>query len=309
MEPTRTGRGRRRVVPSAALAVAVALLGVTGAGTGYVTAPLSLATWPVSSSASGDTGGEAGVDGADGTAEAAVDHDALLAEAMTAVPVPDGAEVSVAVLDPDSGRAASYGAGPFETASIVKVDVLATLLLRAGDEGRELTGEETAQAAAMIEHSDNDATSALWRTIGGAQGLDAANARFGLRETTAGEDGLWGLTRTTARDQITLLRQVFVAKGSLLDADARAYVRTLMGRIAEGQRWGVSAAADGSAWALKNGWLRRSTTGLWVIDSVGRVTSGGREVLVAVLTRGGATREAGISLAEATARAAVGVVA
>jgi beta-lactamase class A len=251
----------------------------------------------VSSSASRTTGGE----------EAAVDRDALLAAAMGSVEVADGAEVSVAVLDPESGEGASYGGGAFDTASIVKVDVLAALLLQAQDAGRTLTAEERAYAAAMIENSDNDSTSALWRTIGTADGLDAANERFGLTGTVGGDGPLWGLTQTTAVDQITLLRQVFDAEGSELDEASRAYVRELMERIAVGQRWGVSAAADGAEWALKNGWLRRSTTGLWVINSIGRVTAGGHGYLVAVLSRGSATREEGVALTEAAARAAVSV--
>lgn len=236
-----------------------------------------------------------------------MDRDALLAAAMGSVGVADGAEVSVAVLDPDSGEGASYGEGVFDTASIVKVDVLAALLLQAQDAGRTLTAEERAYAAAMIENSDNDSTSALWRAIGTADGLDAANERFGLTGTAGGDGPLWGLTQTTAADQITLLRQVFDTEGSELDEASRAYVRELMERIAVGQRWGVSAAADGAEWALKNGWLRRSTTGLWVINSIGRVTAGGHGYLVAVLSRGSATQEEGIALTEAAARAAVSV--
>ncbi|GAA4963168.1 hypothetical protein GCM10023238_33160 [Streptomyces heliomycini] len=113
----------------------------------------------------------------------------------------------------------------------------------------------------MIENSDNDSTSALWRAIGTADGLDAANERFGLTRTAGGDGPLWGLTQTTATDQIALLRQVFGTADTELGEASRAYVRELMERIAAGQRWGVSAAADGAAWALKNGWLRRSTTG------------------------------------------------
>ncbi|MGC9499792.1 serine hydrolase [Streptomyces sp. WG7] len=232
---------------------------------------------------------------------------------MASVTVADGAEVSVAVLGADSGESASYGAGVFDTASIVKVDILAALLLRAQDAGRALTAEEKAYAVAMIENSDNDSASALWRAIGTADGLDAANERFGLTRTEGGEGPLWGLTQTTAADRIALLRQVFVAEGSELSAASRAYVRGLMGRIADGQRWGVSAAADdgrgGSAWALKNGWLRRGTTGLWVVNSIGRVASGGHDRLVAVVSRGHATLAEGISLTEAAAKAAVSVFA
>jgi hypothetical protein len=71
-----------------------------------------------------------------------VDRDALLAEAVEAVAVEDGAAVSVAVLDVSSGESAVYGDGAFDTASIVKVDILASLLLRAQDAGRGLTAQE-----------------------------------------------------------------------------------------------------------------------------------------------------------------------
>lgn len=249
-------------------------------------------------------------------AEPQVDGDARLAAAMASVTVADGAEVSVAVLDPDSGTSASYGTGAFDTASIVKVDILAALLLQAQDAGRSLSAAEKSYAAAMIENSDNDSASALWRAIGTAGGLDAANERFGLTGTEGGDGPLWGLTQTTAADQITLLRQVFVADGSALSEASRAYVRELMERIADGQRWGVSAAADrtggtggtgGSVWALKNGWLRRSTTGLWVVNSIGRVESGGHGYLVAVVSRGSGTQAEGIALTETAARAAVAV--
>jgi hypothetical protein len=290
---------------SAALAT-IAVASATAAGTVYVTARAHPGA--VSSAASASADGEAPVES---PTETAVDRDALLAAALEAVPVADGAEVSVAVLDPESGESATYGTGVFDTASIVKVDILAALLLRAQDAGRVPTADEKAYAVDMIENSDNDAATALWQAIGAAEGLDAANERFGLTATEGGDGPLWGLTQTTAADQIALLRQVFGAEGSALSEDSRAYLRELMGRIAEDQRWGVSAAADGAdgAWALKNGWLRRSTTGLWVVNSIGRVTSGGHDRLVAVLSRGSASQAAGVSLTEAVARAAVSVFA
>jgi beta-lactamase class A len=241
-------------------------------------------------------------------AQPVVDHDELLAEAMKSVTVEDGAEVSVAVLDLASGASASYGNGLFDTASIVKVDILASLLLQAQDAGRGLTAAEKSYATAMIEHSDNASASALWRTIGKAAGLDAANERLGLTDTEGGDDMLWGLTQTTATDQLVLLQQVFGEKNSELTKASRLYVQGLMARIAAGQQWGVSAAADGSAWALKNGWLPRTATGLWDINSIGRVTVEGHSCLVAVLSDGNSTQAKGISLVEASARAAIPVI-
>ncbi|WYB40499.1 hypothetical protein WJ438_32460 [Streptomyces sp. GD-15H] len=232
---------------------------------------------------------------------------------MSAVPVADGAEVSVGVLDPVAAVSVCHGDRAFVTASIVKVDILAALLLAAQDAGRGLTGEERAYAAAMIERSDNDSASALWRSIGRAAGLDAANARLGLARTAGGDGIRWGLTRTTVADQLLLLRQVFGAGAdSELTGASRAYVRGLMEGVVADQAWGVPVVADelltdGSSWAVKNGWVPRDATGLWVVNSVGRVTVDGRDLLMAVLSDGNATMTQGVALVEAAARAAVSV--
>jgi hypothetical protein len=215
-------------------------------------------------------------------------------------------KVSAAVLDLESGDSAVYGDGAFDTASIVKVDVLAALLLRHQEAGTRLSAREKAYATTMIENSDNTSASALWDIIGKAPGLDAANKKFGLTGTEGGEGALWGLTQTTAADQLTLLQQVF-GDDSELSETSRSYLQGLMGRIEADQQWGVSAAADGSGWALKNGWLPRSTTGLWDVNSIGRVTVDGHAYLVAVLSKGSSTQAKGISLVEAAAQAAVSV--
>ena len=305
---SRRVRGSRRPLLSLALA-SVAVVGVTAGGTVYVKAqahsgggPVSSAPTPSVSPSSATTTQEAAV------AEPVVDFDERLASAMRSVSVTGAAKVSVAVLDVASGDSAVHGEGAFDTASIVKVDILATLLLQHQKAGTSLTAQEKAYATRMIENSDNASASALWDAIGRAAGLDAANEKFGLTGTQGGDGALWGLTQTTAADQLTLLQQVFGDDSdSELSAASRSYLQGLMKRIEADQRWGVSAAADGSGWALKNGWLPRSTTGLWDINSVGRVTADGHAYLVAVLSKGNATQAKGISLVEAAARAAVSV--
>ncbi|MFF1958745.1 serine hydrolase [Streptomyces sp. NPDC058220] len=206
-------------------------------------------------------------------------------------------DLSVAACDMTGRREVAYGKDrTYVTASVVKVAVLAAVLLRARDAGRWLTAEEERLSAAMIERSDNDAATALRATAGGVAGLDEAHARLGMTHTSAAP--AWGLTRTTARDQLTLLKAVFGAR-SALDGRARRYLAGLMGRVVPGQDWGVSAAGDG--WALKNGWLPRDGSGLWVVHSVGRV----RGCLVAVLSDGHASREEGIARVEEAAVSAV----
>jgi beta-lactamase class A len=301
--------GRRPLLGTAPASLVV--VGATAAGAVCVTAQAHSRTGTVSSQSSVSSSASAPAS-APASQEASVepaatpsaDRDALLEKAMEPVTVENGADVAVAVLDMDSGDSATYGDGIFDTASIVKVDILATLLLQAQDANRHLTEQERTYATAMIENSDNASASALWTAIGQAEGLDSANKRFGLTDTTGGDGALWGLTQTTAADQLGLLQQVF-GDGSRLSDASQTYLRGLMGNIAEDQDWGVSAAADGSRWALKNGWLARSTTGLWDINSIGRVTADGHDYLVAALSNGNSTKDKGISLVEAAAQAAV----
>jgi hypothetical protein len=207
--------------------------------------------------------------------------------------------------DSPAGDAVYDGGEAYDTASIVKVDILAALLLQHQRAGTRLTAGQRQLATAMIESSDNTAATELWDTIGGAGGLDAANAALGLRHTDGGPGELWGLTRTTATDQLTLLRAVF-GDDSALSAASRAYVASLMGAVEADQNWGVSAAgsaADGG-FALKNGWLQRTATGLWDVNSVGRVGYAGHTLLICVLSDGRPSEAAGISLVERAAVAA-----
>jgi hypothetical protein len=242
---------------------------------------------------------------------------ASLAKALRPVLPDDDPRLSVAVLrlDDADGEIASYGDdATFDTASIVKVDILAALLLQAQEEERELTNEEHSHAKAMIQESDNESASVLWRAIGRAPGLDAANEQLGLSSTQGGPGGRWGLTQTTAKDQVRLLRAVFGGEGKVssrvsggLNQESRAYIRQLMSDISEDQDWGVSAVA-GPRWALKNGWLQRSTTGLWDINTIGQVTVHGRRYLFSVLSGDNASMRSGVSLVERAAKAAAGAV-
>ncbi|MFI1577471.1 serine hydrolase [Embleya sp. NPDC020630] len=225
-----------------------------------------------------------------------------------AMPATTGS-VSVAILDPADGTIAGYREDrAYVAASIVKVDILAALLLRAQHDDRAPTAAERAAAEAMIENSDNDAADTLWSAIGGAAGLRAANALLGLTETEP-TGASWGLTTTTAADQVRLLAAI-TAADSPLDAGSRAYVADLMTSVEDDQTWGVSVTADPATTpALKNGWLPRDATGLWVINSIGHITHAGRPLLIAILSDDQPTMDEGVSQVEAVARAAVPAVA
>jgi beta-lactamase class A len=232
-------------------------------------------------------------------ARRAEDLDTALASFAKTVP-----EFSVAVLDKKTGaRYAFRGTVKFDTASIVKVQVLACLLLRAQDRDRDLTSSELALAKRMIRLSDNDATTDLFVRLGKVPAVTASNKRLGLTQTVV--DDSWGLTRTTANDQITLLAKLVDSDGPL-DADSRQLAFTLMNTVDKEQDWGVPAVAKaGEVSIVKNGWdTRTKDGGLWAVNTVGRVTSADDsvDVSVAVLSHDNTSEESGIQLVEKVAK-------
>jgi hypothetical protein len=209
-------------------------------------------------------------------------------------------QVSVAIRDLSTGITYGYNTGlRTVTASIIKVDILEALLLRAQREDRRLTASERSLATRMIHVSDNDAATALWNRIGGTSGLAAANKKLGLRNTTPGSGGYWGSTTTSVADQIRILRAL-TSSGSPLSAASRKYVLGLMAGVDSTQAWGVSAAADdGDTTAVKNGWLPRAADGgRWTINSIGRVRGDDHDYLIAVLSKNDSSMDEGVETVE-----------
>lgn len=231
--------------------------------------------------------------------------DAISTDARFAVSVLDVATGEGLELSHDPGGDEDVDTASFDTASIVKVDILAALLLQHQEAGTELTTSERALATVMIEQSDNDAATSLFRAVGGEDGLEDFNRTIGLTGTDVGANGNWGLTQTTAQDQVRLLQVVF-GDESVLSEESQAFEQALMADVVDAQTFGVSAAADDPAdAALKIGYLQRSATGLWDVTSIGRIEVDGRTLLVAVLSDGSSSLAAGTALVDDVARAAV----
>src|SRR6266498_3581921 len=89
--------------------------------------------------------------------------DAALATAIAPILRHRTGSVAVGISDLATGVTASYGSRTgFHTASIVKVDILAALLLQTQRRHIALDQGGTDLATEMIESSDNDAASTLW---------------------------------------------------------------------------------------------------------------------------------------------------
>jgi len=209
--------------------------------------------------------------------------------------------VLAAVYDVGTGRSWHLGRGqPQAEASVVKLDVLETLLAQ---HGTGLPASDRSLAEQMIEYSDNDAATSLWYQVGGPAMIRSFNAKAGLTDTVPSSCVVcpgfswpgWGLTTTTPDDQIALLRQL-VMPGSLLTGAERGYALSLMEDVTPSQRWGVSGGVPAQVTvALKNGWLPlQGTDSDWQVNSVGWVSGGGRNYLIAVLTTGNPSEQYGI---------------
>lgn len=218
-----------------------------------------------------------------------------------------GGHVSVAVQDLATRKQASYGGTvAYDTASIEKADILATRLYQEQRAHRGLSPKERRQAYEMITRSDNTAASDLWADAGGTAGIDSANRKFGLRDTAAGHGPYWGLTETTADDQLRLLRQL-LARPSVLTRAARNFAARLMSEVEPSQVWGISAAADPrTRIEIKNGWL--PNPGLWVINSIGEIIHHRQPMLIAVLSDDNRSEASGISLVQDIAKRAAAAV-
>ena len=230
-------------------------------------------------------------------------QDPLAAAAASYVSTRSGT-VLAAVYDIATGQTWRLGQGqPQAEASVVKLDVLETLLAEQGDNRTGLPATEQSLAQQMIEDSDNAAATSLWYAVGGAASIRSFNAAAGLTHTSPSPcvncPGFpwpgWGLTTTTPTDQISLLREL-VEPNALLTSAERSYALSLMENVTPSQRWGITGGVPPQATvALKNGWLPLDSTGTdWQINSVGWISGRRTDYLMAVLTTGNPTEQYGI---------------
>lgn len=193
------------------------------------------------------------------------------------------------------------------TASVFKVMVMAGTLLEAQQEGRMPTEWEMGQMTPMITQSADDPVRALWRHFGGSPWFRTQRDVWGLNQTTvtADDGSAWGLTRTSARDQVNLIRKVLLGQGGLLQPEYRAIALDLMTSVVPSQSWGITAGVP-SGWrvALKNGFAGPT------INSVGWVKGPGSDpgYVVAILTQGWNDHPSGIAAVERISRIVAGAM-
>ena len=203
-------------------------------------------------------------------------------------------DLTAGLYDVATGQTFLYRPGvPEVTASMSKIDILATLLHEAQVSRRALTPAEQTLATSMIEVSDNKAAQRLWNDVGGfglsrrttgAGGtfaVGAFNESLGFRHTTTNWG--WGLMATTPADFLKLLAAIWL-RGPVLTPASQAYERGLMEGVAASQRFGVPNGVPSRAVVgVKDGWYDEKDTG-WQVNSAGYVHLGPVTYLAVVMT-------------------------
>lgn len=219
-----------------------------------------------------------------------------LTKALDATLGPRAADVSVAAYDHQIGKVFTYHPQLTNvSASIMKVLILVSVIRTRRTAGTPLSASDMSLAENMIKVSDNNSSSTLFRRSGRQVGVQKIARSLGMTSTEV--KSAWGLTTTTAGDQLTLMRAIAYGH-PLLRADDRAYILGLMGDVDVTQRFGVGtlpAGTTGVKVQVKNGWLPYNP-GRWHDNSVGHVQGAGRNYAAAILSTNNATDVAGRAL-------------
>jgi beta-lactamase class A len=173
---------------------------------------------------------------------------------------------------------------PHTLASVAKIYIIVAFLHSVEQKQHRLTQEELSLMGDMIELSDNDAASTLWRRSGGRDTLNLFLAEKGLPDVTVPRDGSWGDIQASARDIALFLLQLY--QGRLLSPPNTTRVLRYMKDVIDSQAWGVGAgrnqAPPGTNVYLKNGWY--PTDDGWIVNSAGILDGKSGSHIVVILT-------------------------
>lgn len=185
----------------------------------------------------------------------------------------------------------------FSAASTIKVSVLMAMLKLIEKENREFTEEENSKINNMILNSNNEDTTWLWNKLGKEHFMQEFLVDLGLKDTVVGKNGYWGLTQTTANDQIKLLKYL-IQPNEVFNEEKRQYALKIMNKVNRFQNWGVSGGVPSEAnISLKNGWIPMKWNN-WRINSIGCIISENKRYSLTVLSIDNPTQSYGIKTIE-----------
>jgi len=213
-----------------------------------------------------------------------------------------GTRFTAAVHDHRSGCSHYLNPGlQLTTASVIKAQVLAGVLLSAQQAKRLVTTTEGQDIRLMMHYSHNrPPTSRLYAQLGSAEGMEELDQLFGIAGTT--HSAWYGRTLSTAEDRTRLVEQLLIGGGPLNQRSVATAWRW-MSAVSVPQSWGITAGLPyGYRAALKNGFYPTSGAG-WRLGTTGVVRDhNGGAYAVTVMTDNNPNESAGIELVEQITR-------
>jgi beta-lactamase class A len=184
--------------------------------------------------------------------------------------------VSFAVIGSDGAMVGHRASTAVPIASVLKVMFLVAYLDEPDVRDRALTQSDRDLLEPMIRSSANDPATQIANKVGPAK-MNALAERAGMRDFSYTRP--WGMTRTSARDQVAFMLEV----DEYIPQRHRAYALDLLTRVHSSQRWGIGQVATPN-WTqhFKGGW--GSGTGAVDHQVVMLEHNDGTRVALAVMT-------------------------
>ncbi|SCX16558.1 hypothetical protein [Mycolicibacterium fluoranthenivorans] len=185
----------------------------------------------------------------------------------TAEAARSGADITVAILDRNTGQLVTNGAADtVAIASVVKLFIADDLLLQESKGQTTLSPDDRRMLDVMLRSSDDSAAEVFWNRSGGSAIINRVVARYGLSATRPPGNGRWYNTTSTVTDLVRYYDMLLAGTGGLPLADASIILSNLAestptapdGMVPGGvypQRFGIPEGLPAEPVAVKQGWM------------------------------------------------------
>lgn len=189
------------------------------------------------------------------------------AQQATAAASDAGADITVLVLDRNTGQLVSNGNGTtIAIASVVKLFIADDLLLQEANGETVISPEDRKQLDVMLRSSDDSAAEVFWNRSGGDSIVTRVAARYGLGSTRPPNDGRWWNTISTAADLVRYYDMLMNGSGGLPAEQANVILSNLAQSTPNAidgtqpggiypQRFGIPDGLYAEPVAVKQGWM------------------------------------------------------
>jgi hypothetical protein len=198
-----------------------------------------------------------------------------------------GTKAGVEVLDVTRGVSYTYNADKqFLVASSIKVPIMLTFLSQLETRKKKPTDYQVSLMTSMIEHSNNDSATELYKEIGWQRGIRNFMKSVGIAGLNPAPPTTgWGYSTTTPDAMVQLLAKLNA--GTILNQADRSFALMLMHHVEDDQKVGVGdSSPTGAIVQLKDGWIDidDTTSGPYVVNSSGIVSKDAEVYVISIYT-------------------------